>query len=73
MTGSNPTDRGKLGTKRHKLTYKNGIPFPLSTTAIVHDIKAVVYVTYNAVINRTHRLAAFNKRKKETTAATPMP
>ena len=24
--GSNPTDRGKLGTKRHILADKNGIP-----------------------------------------------
>jgi hypothetical protein len=26
MTGNNPTDRSKLGTKRHVLTDKNGIP-----------------------------------------------
>ena len=26
MTGHNPTDRGKLGTKRHILTDKKGIP-----------------------------------------------
>ena len=26
MTGNNPTDRSKLGTKRHILTDKNGIP-----------------------------------------------
>ena len=26
ITGSNPTDRGKLGTKRHILTDKKGIP-----------------------------------------------
>jgi len=25
MTGNNPTDRSKLGTKRHILTDKNGI------------------------------------------------
>jgi hypothetical protein len=32
MTGHNPTDRGKLGTKRHILTDKDGIP--LSTVNI---------------------------------------
>ena len=26
MTGHNPTDRSKLGTKRHILTDKDGIP-----------------------------------------------
>jgi hypothetical protein len=26
MTGPNPTDRGKLGTKRHVLTDGQGIP-----------------------------------------------
>ncbi len=29
MTGNNPTDRSKLGTKRHILTDKNGIPISL--------------------------------------------
>jgi len=28
MTGSNPTDRSKLGTKRHSLTDKKGISLP---------------------------------------------
>ena len=44
MTGSNPRDRSKLGTKRHILTDKNGIPlsalYPLST----HDINLVTDV-----------------------------
>ncbi len=29
MTGPNPTDRGKLGTKRHVLTDKKGIPLSM--------------------------------------------
>ena len=30
MTGNNPTDRSKLGTKRHILTDKKGIPLSAS-------------------------------------------
>lgn len=37
-TGANPTDRGKLGTKRHQITDTNGIPIAISVTgANVHD------------------------------------
>ena len=32
ITGNNPTDRGKLGTKRHILTDKNGIPISVVMT-----------------------------------------
>ena len=40
MTGPNPTDRGKLGTKRHLLTDKNGIPLSVVITAAnTHDMK----------------------------------
>ncbi len=50
MTGSNPTDRSKLGTKRHILTDKNGIPISVVITpANRHDIKAVTDVIDNAV------------------------
>ncbi len=50
MTGSNPTDRSKLGTKRHILTDKNGIPSSVVITpANRHDIKAVTDVIDNAV------------------------
>ncbi len=42
MTGNNPTDRSKIGTKRHLLTDKNGIPLStVITSASTHDIKAV--------------------------------
>ena len=42
MTGNNPTDRSKLGTKRHILTDKKGIPLSVViTSASTHDIKAV--------------------------------
>ena len=39
MTGSNPTDRGKLGTKRHILTDKKGIPLSVViSSSNPHDI-----------------------------------
>ena len=53
MTGNNPTDRSKLGTKRHILTDKNGIPLSVVITpASVHDIKAVTNVIDNSVIKQ---------------------
>jgi hypothetical protein len=46
MTGPNPTDRGKLETKRHILTDQDGIiPLPVVTTAAnIHDVKSAVRV-----------------------------
>jgi hypothetical protein len=40
MTGHNPTtDRSKLGTKRHILTDKDGIPLSaVLTSANTHDV-----------------------------------
>ena len=53
MTGNNPTDRSKIGTKRHLLTDKNGIPLStVITSASTHDIKAVTDVIENTVIKR---------------------
>ncbi len=53
MTGSNPTDRSKLGTKRLILTDKNGIPLSVVITpANKHDVKAVTYVVDGVVIKR---------------------
>jgi putative transposase len=41
MTGPNPTDRGKIGTKRHVLTDQRGIPVSvIITSANTHDMKA---------------------------------
>ncbi len=54
MTGSNPTDRGKLGTKRHILTDKNGIPHSVViSSANTHDIKLVTDVMDNMIIKRS--------------------
>ena len=64
MTGSNPTDRGKLGTKRHILTDKNGIPLSaVISSASTHDIKAVTEVVDNAVIKRPHQQIPATKNK----------
>ena len=53
MTGNNPTDRSKLGTKRHILTDKNGIPLSIIITpASTHDIKAVTNVIDNSIIKQ---------------------
>jgi len=53
MTVHNPVDRSKLGTKRHILTDKNGIPISVViSSATTHDIKLVTDVVDNAVIKR---------------------
>ena len=53
MTGHNPTDRSKLGTKRHILTDKKGIPISVViSSAGTHDIKLVTDVVDNRVIKR---------------------
>jgi transposase len=63
MTGNSPTDRSKLGTKRHILTDKNGIPLSaVITSANKHDIKAVTDVIDDAVTNRPFE-SSFSKKK----------
>ena len=53
MTGNNPTDRSKLGTKRHILTDRKGIPLSaIISSAKTHDIKLVTDVVDNVVIRR---------------------
>ena len=53
MTGSNPTDRSKLGTKRHILTDAKGIPLSaVMSSASTHDVKLVTDVVDNAVVKR---------------------
>ncbi len=53
MTENNPTDRSKLGTKRHILTDKKGIPLSsVISSASTHDIKLVTSVVDNVVIKR---------------------
>ena len=51
MTGHNPTDRSKLGTKRHILTDKEGIPLSaIVSSASTHDINIVTEVVDNALV-----------------------
>ncbi|MGN6623127.1 MAG: IS5 family transposase [Candidatus Nitrosocosmicus sp.] len=67
MTGSNPADRSKLGTKRHILTDKNGIPLSvIISSASTHDIKAVTDVIDNSVIHRPSE-SSFTKKKTRRT------
>ena len=62
MTGNNPVDRSKLGTKRHILTDKKGIPLSaVISSASTHDIKLVTDVIDNLVIKQTF---VSNKPKK---------
>ena len=52
--GNNPVDRSKLGTKRHILTDKKGIPLSaVISSASTHDIKLVTDVIDNSIIKRT--------------------
>src|SRR6476660_5150361 len=63
MTRNNHTDRSKLGTKRHILTDKNGIPLStVITSANKHDINTVTDVMDDAVINRPFE-SSFSKKK----------
>jgi putative transposase len=63
MTGPNPTDRGKLGTKRHVLTDGQGIPLSVVITAAnVHDMKVAISVLDNIVVKRPS--SKINKEKQ---------
>jgi hypothetical protein len=66
MTGNNPVDRSKLGTKRHILTDKNGIPLSaVISSASTHDIKLLTDVIDNSVIKRTFESSFFKEKDKE--------
>ena len=65
MTGYNPTDRSKLGTKRHILTDKKGIPLSVViSSASTHDIKLVTDVVDNVVIHKRPPLSYKTKTRK---------
>jgi len=52
-TGPNPTDRAKLGTKRHTLTDQRGAPLSvLITEANLHDMKAAALTMKGIVARR---------------------
>ena len=68
MTGNNPTDRSKLGTKRHVLTDKNGIPLSaVISSASAHDIKAVTAAVIDnvVVIKQPMPFLSIIKRKRK--------
>ncbi|HKX96869.1 MAG TPA: IS5 family transposase [Candidatus Nitrosocosmicus sp.] len=53
MTGHNPTDRSKLGTKRHILTDKEGIPLStIISSGNTHDVQVATDTVDNIVIKR---------------------
>ena len=65
MTGNNPTDRSKLGTKRHILTDKEGIPLSaVISSASTHDIKLVIDMVDNSVIKRPSVIIQTEIKKK---------
>jgi putative transposase len=65
MTGSNPVDRSKLGTKRHILTDRKGIPLSaVISSANTHDIKLVADVIDNVVIRRPS--SKYKNKKRRT-------
>ncbi|HEV2359912.1 MAG TPA: IS5 family transposase [bacterium] len=52
-TGPNPTDRGKLGTKRHTLTDQRGTPLAVVVTgANCHDMKAATTTLDSVAVRR---------------------
>lgn len=64
-TGNNPTDRSKLGTKRHILTEKKGIPLSVVISpASTHDINLVTDVVDNTVIKRPKSLSRSRRRRR---------
>ena len=66
MTGNNPTDRSKLGTKRHILTDKNGIPISVViSSANTHDIKLVTDVVDNSSYQNDHHHIKLKKQEEE--------
>jgi putative transposase len=74
MTGHNPTDRSKLGTKRHILTDKNGIPLSIViTSANIHDVTVAIAIDTvdSMVIKRSSSTSTssyklmYNQQKKQ--------
>ncbi len=70
MTGHNPADRSKLGTKRHILTDKNGIPLSIViTSANIHDVTVAIDTVDSIVIKRPSSTSTsklmYNQQKKQ--------
>ena len=65
MTGHNPTDRSKLGTKRHILTDKKGIPLSvIITSANTHMMSLAIETVDSMVIKRQSSSKPKHKQKQ---------
>ena len=71
MTGHNPTDRSKLGSKRHILTDKDGIPLSTVITSANthHDVTVAIDTVDSIVIKRPSSSSSspkpkYNQKKK---------
>jgi hypothetical protein len=65
MTGNNPVDKSKLGTKRHILADRDGIPLSaVITSDNTHDIIIVTKVIDNSVIKRTTLSSRLKGRRR---------
>ena len=68
-TGHNPTDRSKLGSKRHILTDKDGIPLStFITSANTHDVTVAIDTVHSTVIKRPSLSKPKNNQKKQNCA-----
>ena len=68
MTGYNHTDRSKLGTKRHILTDKEGIPLStVITSANTQDVTTAIETVDSIVIKSPSSKSATKYRNNETT------
>ena len=66
MTGHNHTDRSKLGSKRHVLVDKDGIPLStFITSANTHDITVATNTVDNIVIKRPSSTSYKSKYKQK--------
>jgi putative transposase len=66
MAGHNPIDRSKLGSKRHILTDKDGIPLStFVTSANTHDVTVAIKTIDNIVMKRPTSKSKCNKQKKQ--------
>jgi putative transposase len=66
MTGHNPTDRSKLGSKRHILTDKNGIPLStFITSANTHDVTVAIDTVDRIVIQRPSSSSSSSSSKSK--------
>src|SRR5574342_1174804 len=66
MTGHNPTDRSKLGTKRHILTDKDGIPLSaVITSANTHDVTIAIDTVDSIIIERPSSSSTYLNKKNQ--------